>query len=147
MSKPLPSAYMKKWSKEEDDLVIADTKAGVSYADIAVKHDRTANAIKLRVEKLVYDMSTTMNTGEISTNTGLGIAEINKIIKKLGDKKAAGSDTDNMKSSIANIEKQIGDMQLQINEILTEVKKLAGISEILTETLTKLETLIPESLQ
>ncbi len=125
---------MKKWHKEEDDMVIEQIKAGVSYEDIAAKHERTANSIKLRAEKIVYEMTLTMDIQEVIEKTGMSEENVKTIVKKAELKanketavKKTSEDYETLKNSITNIEEAIILIQQDIQTIVEEIRNIRNL--------------------
>lgn len=47
---------MIRWSEKEQNLLISEVRNGLSYNDIAEHHGRSGLGIKMRIQKMIYDM-------------------------------------------------------------------------------------------
>lgn len=60
----------KRWTKDEELLLVKEVSKGESFAEIAVSHDRSQSAVELKLKKIIF-------------NNVLGGKHINQISSKL----------------------------------------------------------------
>ena len=44
-----------RWTREEEINLVKNISGGVTFADLAIKHDRSENAIELRLKQIIYE--------------------------------------------------------------------------------------------
>ena len=77
----------KKWSSEEENILLEELETDICIEEIAKKHKRTRGAIKSRISLIVYNLYLNNNSIEdINKITKLSNYDIEYIIKKENDK-------------------------------------------------------------
>jgi len=115
------TAFGKKWLATEDEQLLKEISENLSHDEIAVRHHRTASAIKSRLLLLAYNMHKDNKTLEfISDKIKIGIAELKLYL----DKKIITE-----KNKLEKLEKKDSDISLdtinaQLKEIFTELKEI-----------------------
>ena len=119
----IPLKRGKKWSEEEDAQMLNLLKDKKTYEDISNVIDRTPNAVKCHIEKLVYDSYTnnTETLDEISKWSGLTKAEIDYVIvinNNKANKVKQKEKTHNDLSELKHITSLLNDIQTKVNKIM-----------------------------
>jgi hypothetical protein len=73
----------KKWTDEEDALLLSELKLNNNFGLIAINHKRTTSSISARTRKLIYDMYLkNISIDEITQITNLNSSYINEAIEQ-----------------------------------------------------------------
>lgn len=81
--KIVPSNVRKKWTEEEETLLLTNLDLNIDIKIIAEKHNRTKNGIVCRQKQIAYKMYIkNISIIEIINKTKLDEFQINEVIKK-----------------------------------------------------------------
>ena len=118
--KTLPSNLGKKWTKQEESLLLTELNNNIDIEIIAEKHNRTKGSIVSRQKEIAYKMSIkNISMIEIINKTKLDEITINEFIEKK-------SYNTSIKKSIKKneIEDEINEMKNDIKELKNDIKEL-----------------------
>ena len=127
--KIVPSNLGKKWTEEEESLLLTELDNSLDIKIIAEKHNRTKGSIVSRQKEIAYKMSIkNISMIEIINKTKLDEITINEFIKKK-------SYNTSIKKSIKKneIEKKKFSMEDEINEMKNDIKELKNTLKELVE--------------
>jgi len=128
--KIVPSNLGKKWSKEEESLLLTQLDNSLDIEIIAEKHNRTKGSIVSRQKEIAYKMSIkNISMIEIINKTKLDEITINEFIKKK-------SDNTSIKKSIKknfSMEDEINEMKNDIKEFKNTLKELVEMMKAVYE--------------
>lgn len=129
-----PSNVGKKWTEEEENVLLEELNSSMSIKIIASLHGRTAYGIECRLRQIVYKMH--MNGSsieEIVSKTKLHAEEISGLISrqekkmfKIPKEKKIGKSTKdcNCCSEIKNLKQEIEELKTVNNEILRLIREI-----------------------
>ena len=116
----------KKWTDEEDALLLSELKLNNNFGLIAINHKRTTSSISARTRKLIYDMYLkNISIDEITHITNLNSTYINETIEqeKIYSQKRSKS---KQKTKPTN-EYELNDIKKDIHEIKQSIKDLTQL--------------------
>ncbi len=117
----------KKWSDEEDELLLSELKLNNNFGLIAINHKRTTSSISARTRKLIYDMYLkNISIDEITHITNLNSTYINETIEqeKIYSQKRSKSKQKPIKPTN---EYELNDIKKDIHEIKQSIKDLTEL--------------------
>ena len=77
----IPKNNMNRWNEQEDIDLVHELKMEMTFENIAIKHQRTPRAIKLRISKIIKDKIKNGNTKQqISSLLHIPVNLINNIL-------------------------------------------------------------------
>lgn len=134
--KTLPSNLGKKWTEQEESLLLTELNNNIDIEIIAEKHNRTKGSIVSRQKEIAYKMSIkNISMIEIINKTKLDEITINEFIEKK-------SYNTNIKKSIKkneiedknfSIEDEIDEMKNDIKELKNTLKELVDMMKAVYE--------------
>jgi hypothetical protein len=134
--KILPSNLGKKWTEQEESLLLTELNNNIDIEIIAEKHNRTKGSIVSRQKEIAYKMSIkNISIIEIINKTKLDEITINEFIEKK-------SYNTSIKKSIKkneiedknfSIEDEINEMKNDIKELKTTLKELVDMMKAVYE--------------
>ena len=116
----------KKWTDEEDALLLSELKLNNNFGLIAINHKRTTSSISARTRKLIYDMYLkNISIDEITHITNLNSTYINETIEqeKIYSQKRSKS---KQKTKPTN-EYELNDIKRDIDELKQSIKDLTQL--------------------
>jgi len=126
--KEYPSHIGKKWSDEEETLLLEELNKNMDIELIAKTHNRTTGGIYSRRNLIAYRMYTSnISIKEIIMKTKLDEDKIIEIINKNKNKK----NTNEFKTIIEN--KKVFSIEIEIDEIKNDIKELKSTIKELVE--------------
>jgi hypothetical protein len=117
----------KKWTYEEDELLLSELKVNNNFGLIAINHKRTTSSISSRTKKLIYDMYLkNMSIDEITQITNLNSSYINEAIEQETMYSPDKPTKTQFKptNELNDIKKDIHEIKQSINELTQLVKGL-----------------------
>jgi hypothetical protein len=130
---------VKKWSAEEDAIIIAELKNKVTIDDISKKLTRTKSAVKMRIIKIVTNMyKSGSDVDTITAMTSVDIEEVKKIIKIFDAKKEKqqtrkeerqtekAEKLEKMKD-VDYVKNRLNELQIQFIDIVNEMKEMSKL--------------------
>lgn len=117
----------KKWTDEEDALLLSELKLNNNFGVIAINHKRTTSSISSRTRKLIYDMYLkNMSIDEIAKLLKIDYAYINDTIEhhKLQEQNKLTKTKSNPKSTN---EYKLNDIKKDIDELKQSIKDLTQL--------------------
>ena len=134
--KTLPSNLGKKWTEQEESLLLTELNNNIDIEIIAEKHNRTKGSIVSRQKEIAYKMSIkNISMIEIINKTKLDEITINEFIEKK-------SYNTSIKKSIKkneiedknfSIEDEINEMKNDIKELKNTLKELVDMMKAVYE--------------
>ena len=134
--KTLPSNLGKKWTEQEESLLLTELNNNIDIEIIAEKHNRTKGSIVSRQKEIAYKMSIkNISMIEIINKTKLDEITINEFIEKK-------SYNTSIKKSIKkneiedknfSIEDEINEMKNNIKELKNTLKELVDMMKAVYE--------------
>jgi hypothetical protein len=113
----------KKWTDEEDALLLSELKLNNNFGVIAINHKRTTGSISARTKKLIYDMYLkNMSIDEITQMTNLNSSYINETIEQ--ETMYSPNKPTKTKSKPIN---ELNDIKKDIHEIKQSIKDLTEL--------------------
>jgi len=144
-NKELLSNVGKKWTDEEEAMLLDELNNNIDIQVIAQSHNRTTNGINARCKLIAYKMYTNnISTEEICKKTKLNESELMDTIKQMENKPKRGRKKLNEKiqsindgletedTSLKN-ENDIKEMKKDIEEIKNNIKELVAMMKALYE--------------
>jgi hypothetical protein len=112
----------KKWTDEEDELLLNELKLNNNFGLIAINHKRTTSSISSRTKKLIYDMYLkNMTIDEIVKLLKMDYVYISETIEHHKQNKLTKA-----KSNPTN-EYELNDIKKDIDEIKQSIKELTQL--------------------
>jgi hypothetical protein len=118
----------KKWTDEEDKLLLSELKLNNNFDVIAINHKRTRSSILSRTKKLIYDMYLkNVSTDKIIELTNLNSTYINETIEQ--EKLYAQNKVTKTKSKPIKTtnEYELNDIKKDIDELKQYIKDLTQL--------------------
>lgn len=120
-----PSNSGKKWTDEEDAILLDELKKNIHIDKIAENHKRTTGGIGARYNEIAYKMHLkNAPTQEILQTTQITIEQLRDIIDKKESKPARKSKKTENDNEISELKNEIISMKKDIKEILCLVREL-----------------------
>ena len=128
-NKKYPSNLGKKWTEQEETLLLTELDNNIDIEIIAEKHNRTKGSIVSRQKEIAYKMSIkNISMIEIVNKTKLDEITINEYIgRKLIEKKGRKPKGDKVISKELTLENEIIEIKNDIKELKNTLKELVGI--------------------
>ena len=118
----------KKWTDEEDALLLSELKLNNNFGIIAINHKRTTSSISSRTKKLIYDMYLkNIPIDEIMQMTNLNYPYINEAIEQ-ETMYSPDKLTNTLKpiNELNDIKRDIHEIKQSIRDLTELVKELMG---------------------
>jgi len=134
--KTVPSNLGKKWSKQEESLLLTELDNNIDIEIIAEKHKRTKGSIVSRQKEIAYKMSIkNISMLEIINKTKLDEITINEFIEKKSYNSSIKKSIKKNKIEDKNfsIEDEINEMKNDIKELKNTLKELVDMMEAVYE--------------
>jgi hypothetical protein len=126
--KTVASNLGKKWTEEEDSLLLTELDNNIDINTIANKHNRSKNGIICRQKEIAYKMSIkNISMIEIINKTKLDEITINEFIKKKSIKKNKIEDKN------FSIEDEINEIKNDIKELKNTLKEVFDMMKAVYE--------------
>ena len=132
----IPKNNMNRWDEQEDIDLIHELKMEMTFENIAIKHQRTPRAIKLRVSKIIKEKIRSGNTKkQVSSILNIPINMINNILIESNEfEKEKQKKTDNnnnndnnnnlLEKKIKNLEDRIKNLEENNKKIIRKIKNI-----------------------
>ena len=124
----IPKNNMNRWDEQEDIDLIHELKMEMTFENIAIKHQRTPRAIKLRVSKIIKDKIRNGNSKhQVSSILNIPINMINNILIESNEfeKEKQNKNNDNNNNNNNNLlEKKIKMLEDRIKILEENNKKI-----------------------
>ena len=124
---------MNRWNEQEDIDLVHELKMEMTFENIAIKHQRTPRAIKLRISKIIKDKIKNGNTKQqISSLLHIPVNLINNILiesnefEKEKQNKNNDNNNDNnfLKNKIKIVEERINILEENNKKIIRKIKNI-----------------------
>jgi hypothetical protein len=116
----------KKWTDEEDELLLNELKLNNNFGLIAINHKRTTSSISARTKKLIYDMYLkNMSIDEITQITNLNSTYINETIEQ--EKIYSQKRSKTKQKTKPTHEYELNDIKKDIHELKQSIKDLTQL--------------------
>ena len=124
---------MNRWNEQEDIDLVHELKMEMTFENIAIKHQRTPRAIKLRISKIIKDKIKNGNTKQqISSLLHIPVNLINNILiesnefEKEKQNKNNDNNNDNnfLKNKIKILEERINILEENNKKIIRKIKNI-----------------------
>ncbi len=125
---------MNRWNEQEDIDLVHELKMEMTFENIAIKHQRTPRAIKLRISKIIKDKIKNGNTKQqISSLLHIPVNLINNILiesnefeKEKQNKNNDNNNNDNnfLKKKIKILEERINILEENNKKIIRKIKNI-----------------------
>ena len=122
----IPKNNMNRWNEQEDTDLVHELKMEMTFENIAIKHQRTPRAIKLRVSKIIKDKIRNGNSKQqVSSILNIPINMINNILIESNEfEKEKQKKTDNNNNNNNLLEKKIKMLEDRIKILEENNKKI-----------------------
>ena len=122
----IPKNNMNRWNEQEDIDLVHELKMEMTFENIAIKHQRTPRAIKLRVSKIIKDKIRNGNSKQqVSSILNIPINMINNILIESNEfEKEKQKKTDNNNNNNNLLEKKIKMLEDRIKILEENNKKI-----------------------
>lgn len=131
--KEYPSNTGKKWTHEEDTLLLEELSKNIDIQLIAQRHNRTTGGINARRQEISYKLYSNNNSmEEIILKTKLDEAQIIETIKKRQNTPKKCKPVTEIKKSFS-IESEIDEMKSDIKELKNTIKELLEMMKAVYE--------------
>lgn len=129
----IPKNNMNRWNEQEDIDLVHELKMEMTFENIAIKHQRTPRAIKLRISKIIKDKIKNGNTKQqISSLLHIPVNLINNILiesnefEKEKQNKNNDNNNDNnfLKNKIKILEERINILEENNKKIIRKIKNI-----------------------
>tara|TARA_X000000950_G_scaffold223962_1_gene269968 strand:+ start:4756 stop:5175 length:420 start_codon:yes stop_codon:yes gene_type:complete len=130
----IPKNNMNRWNEQEDIDLVHELKMEMTFENIAIKHQRTPRAIKLRISKIIKDKIKNGNTKQqISSLLHIPVNLINNILiesnefeKEKQNKNNDNNNNDNnfLKKKIKILEERINILEENNKKIIRKIKNI-----------------------
>ena len=134
--KILPSNLGKKWTEQEESLLLTELNNNIDIEIIAEKHNRTKGGIVSRQKEIAYKMSIkNISMIEIIKKTKLDEITINEFIEKKSYNTSIKKSIKKNEIEYKNfsIEDEINEMKNDIKELKTTLKELVDMMKAVYE--------------
>ena len=116
----------KKWTSDEDELLVEEIKEKIAYKEIALNHKRTISSIKIRVISHIiypkYHLNIESNIEKISVEYNLDNELIIKYINRLKSvetkQKSVKVDEKQLFEFLQNLENKMNEINTKLNKLL-----------------------------
>ena len=122
----IPKNNMNRWDEQEDIDLIHELKMEMTFENIAIKHQRTPRAIKLRVSKIIKDKIRNGNSKQqVSSILNIPINMINNILIESNEFEKEKQNNNNNNNNNNNLlEKKIKILEDRIKILEENNKKI-----------------------
>ena len=128
----IPKNNMNRWNEQEDIDLVHELKMEMTFENIAIKHQRTPRAIKLRISKIIKDKIRNGNSKQqVSSILNIPINMINNILiesnefeKEKQNNNNNNNNNNNLLEKIKMLEDRIKILEENNKKIIRKIKNL-----------------------